>query len=85
MAEGGGTDCFAFCLANTPHENQTPALIAVEFLRQRIRDVERRLYTELSLEARRTADNETQGVYEKHFGETGPGGGTVRFPGGVPG
>ena len=83
IGKEGGTDHLARCLANKP-DKQAAALIVIESLGQRTGYLETALNTELYLEACRRADNERSG-HTRTLRATRRSGGTVVFPGGVPG
>ena len=78
----GGAERLARCLADMP-EKQTAALIAIKSLGQRTRYLGRALDTGLSLHA----EGQTTGAMGRriYYQATRSGGGTVIFPGGVPG
>ena len=64
VVRDGGANHLTRCLASMP-DKQAEALIAIEWLGQRTRYLERALDTGLSLEACRRADNGAQRAYEK--------------------
>ena len=65
IVKEGGTDHLASCLANKP-DKQSAILIITESVGQRTGYLQRALDTQLSLEARRRADNRAQQwEYEK--------------------
>ena len=63
VVRDGGANHLTRCLASMP-DKQAEALIAIEWLGQRTRYLERALDTGLSLEACRRADNGAQWAYD---------------------